>query len=404
MGIIVGLGDSHFWEGSPRFAECLRIHRWIAEWIAEHKPDLVVHGGDIYERNSDPDARNSGNDWAISVADEAPLLIVRGNHDAPRDLLGYEKLRAKHRIRVVESAGVKHLRTDSGTAIAIAAMAWPRREYVAALCGLSGKETVEQTAQALLRQALTGLGSELREHWSGVPKLFVGHVMVRGSQTSVGSELVGTDMELGLDDLGLVGADAYHLSHVHMHQAFSVGGAPALYPGAPFRSTFGEIEPKGFVVYHHDGKRITGWEFIETPATPQVLVYAEWSDVTVGTGGEPEPAGFGWQDLQHETPGEWARGAEVRFRYAVEYDQRAAAKNAERSYVAQLREAGAVSIKVEDRVVQRTRARAPEIGHARTLVEKLEAHWRSSGFDPGDRRESLLRKLGQLEEEDRNAA
>lgn len=401
MGTIVGLGDSHFWEGSPRFEECLRIHDWIAEWVRENRPDMVVHGGDIYERRSLPGERNRAAEWVLDIAATCPMLIVGGNHDAPRDLTIFEHLRGKHPIRVVDTAGVEEC---FGTGIAIAAMAWPRKEQALARLGAAGKEESEQTAQALLRNLLLGLGTDLREHYHDRPQLFVGHAMVRGSKTSVGSELVGTDFELGLEDLGLVGADAYHLSHIHMHQHWEVAGAPVIYPGSAYRTSFGETEPKGFVVYRHDGQRITDWEFVETPATPMILVEAEWVLEHVGLPGDViVPTGFGWMDTSQMDPGAWAQGAEIRFRYHVYADQRESARLAAREYSDRLRDAGAVSIKVEEQVHQETRARAPEIGQAKTLREKLEAQWKSRDFDPGDRRESLLSKLDELEEAHRAA-
>jgi hypothetical protein len=63
-----------------------------------------------------------------------------------------------------------------------------------------------------------------------------------------------------------------------------------------------------------------------------------------------------------------------------------------------MRDGGAVSVQVEEVVTPTTRARAPEIAAATTLREKVETLWTVQGFDPGVRRQSLLAKLGQIEE------
>ena len=50
------LADSHFDEHS-RFAECVRVHDWIADDIAARDVDLVLHAGDLYYRKSSPPER-----------------------------------------------------------------------------------------------------------------------------------------------------------------------------------------------------------------------------------------------------------------------------------------------------------------------------------------------------------
>lgn len=60
---------------------------------------------------------------------------------------------------------------------------------------------------------------------------------------------------------------------------------------------------------------------------------------------------------------------------------------------------GAVSVVLEPEVIveQRARAFAQEVARAPTLEDKVEALWRSKGFDPGDRREPLMAKLSLLQ-------
>ena len=54
------VADSHFDEGS-RFAECIRLHEEIEDWVRHERPDLVCHAGDIFEGTSTPRSR-----WAMA--------------------------------------------------------------------------------------------------------------------------------------------------------------------------------------------------------------------------------------------------------------------------------------------------------------------------------------------------
>ena len=80
-----------------------------------------------------------------------------------------------------------------------------------------------------------------------------------------------------MEDLALVGADAYVLGHIHKSQAWDIGGAPVIYPGSPRRTDFGELEPKGYVIVDvTDSGGVVSWEFVEAPATPMLHFEVFW--------------------------------------------------------------------------------------------------------------------------------
>jgi len=218
------------------------------------------------------------------------------------------------------------------------------------------------------------------------PKLFLGHVMMRGSKTSTGQELVGCDLELGLDDLALVGADFYGLGHIHMHQRWATPDAPVFYPGSPRRCNFGEAEPKGFIVADLVDDEVQ-WSFVETPARRMVTLDYSFD-------GELHPVGSTVLEvLSHVSD------TEFRLRYRVPADQRDAAKTAVEKERQLLLENGAHSVKVEPQIIATTRARAPEVATAQTLTEKLEALWAARNDVPEpERGERLLGKARTLEE------
>lgn len=375
------IADSHYDE-SKRFAECVRVHDWIAEDIRQRGVDLAVHTGDVFERKSTPTERTAAASWAQRIADVCPFVIVRGNHDYDGDLEILGRLERRFPIVVVESASC-----GVYGGVAVAGVAWPRKAQLLARLGSASQQEGEGAAQQALRNVLLGLGEELAAHPG--PKLLAMHAMVRGSVTSTGQPLVGCDMELGLEDLALAGADFYALGHIHKSQTWEVGGAPVVYPGSPRRTAFGEYERKGYVIvnFPEDGGNIT-WEFIETPCTRMEHHEATFANGTFDV----------W------FPGSVV-GAEVRFRYHVQADEREAAKAQVAAFRERLLAGGAVSVQVEEIVKAKTRARAPELAAAKTLEEKLAALWAARGEElDEERRARLFAKLAVLEEEMRRAA
>lgn len=376
------IADSHFDEGS-RFDECVRIHDWIAEDAASRGCTSWLHAGDIYERKSTPKERASAADWVQRMADfVGPGVIVRGNHDAVGDLPLLGRLDTHGcGVSVVEDARVVRL-----GGVSVACLAWPRRGNLHSLLGAVDRDTVEAAAGDALRSVLRGLGEELAVSRPDDAKILLSHAMVRDSRTSTGQPLVGCDFELGLHDLALAKADFIALGHIHLGQDWDVGGAPAVYPGSPRRTAFGESEAKGYVVVEFDGSRLVGWERVETPATP--MIHLE--------GDHFPDSGLELTGMEH-----WFRsslsGAEVRMRYRVQCDQRDAAKAAAGECRERFLAAGATNVKIEEQLLVEQRARAPEVAAAATLAEKLERFWGSKGFEPGARRDALLGKLGELE-------
>jgi hypothetical protein len=56
-------------------------------------------------------------------------------------------------------------------------------------------------------------------------------------------------------------------------------------------------------------------------------------------------------------------------------------------------------VRIEEQVDSPTRARAPEVGRAATLPDKLAVHWKATDREPTEAtRARLLAKLTELEE------
>jgi len=387
---LLASGDNH-WCKRIRFAECVRVHQWMTGIASELKVDAFLDGGDIYEEESGIEEREAVDEWLLSMADVAPVLIARGNHDRPADLLGHARLRTRHPIIIEERANVHWI----GPA-AVATVAWPDRSEF--LARLASAELADDAVITALRDVLRGLGDVLAAHDG--PRILLGHFMVDGSKTSTGQPLLGQPIRVGLEDLALACAHLGLMSHVHAFQQWDIAGAPHLYIGSPFRTDFGQLEKKYVTFAEFDGARLVHLEQIETPATPMMHLDGNYVARAL--------ASFGEEEVEVDRILLWdrdpqVRGAEVRVRYAVPAHERAAAKQAEEGLRRELSERGASAITIEAEVIAERRARAPEVGRATTLADKVSAHWASIQYDP-ERRDELLRKTAQLEEEVRRAA
>jgi hypothetical protein len=189
------------------------------------------------------------------------------------------------------------------------------------------------------------------------------------------------------------------MGHIHMAQRFELETGPAFYTGSPFRTDFGQLEPKSVLFAEFDGQRLVETREIETPCRGMVHIDASWEDgafYTTAFGGLDPALGH----IAHAI----SRGAEVRFRYAVAAEHRDAARVALPGYEDTIRSLGAFSVKSEEEVVATKRARAPEVARAVSIADKLDAHWASIGYDPTDEhREALHTRAQELEQEAANA-
>lgn len=383
------IGDSHF-DSAPggRFGECVRVHDWIVEDMARRQVDLITHTGDLVDGRPTVEVERAVFAWVTQCAELAPVVIVRGNHDPRGWLTLLTKLRTRHPVIVEEGAGVHVV-----NGIAVACLAWPQKACVAALARQlspgAGKDEVDAVAADAMRVVLQGLADQLAQHDG--PRTFAGHVMARGSRTSLGQPLVGMDaFEIGLEDLALIPADFFGMGHIHLPQEWAIDSRHAAFTGSPYRTTYGELEEKGYIVAEWTDSTFEGWQRIPTPCTPMVLIEA----VYVG----------GVDEFHIADPQDVPAGAEVRFRYTYPADRVEEAKRAADGVKAQLLTSGAVDVKLDPQAEAVSRARAPEIATATTLADKLKLFWYARGIDlDEDRRAQLVTLAESLQQEARDA-
>jgi len=361
------------------------MHDLIAEHVERSKPDLVVHSGELYDRPSTPREREAVAEWVQRIATVCPIAIVRGNpvHEAAQETEHLRRLSSTHRILAVETPMMMTL-----GGVELCMFPAPTKSGVLTAIGQIGIEQVNQVTSEAMQSLLRWMGDKATS--IGLPRMFVGHMMVRGSRTSHGQELIGADLELGLEDLELANCDAYALGHIHLHQTFEAFGKPIVaYSGSPYRTSWGETEDKGFIDWMFketlDGWRAE-WKFIKLPATRMLLIEPEWS-------GDDWAPGPGCPTLMDPV-----EGSEVRLRYRCESSQRTQAAAGAAKLRDELLSRGAVLVKLEPIIEVHNAARAPEIALARGMAEKLPAFWAARGTTPEEpRRSRLIELAGQIE-------
>lgn len=366
---IAHISDQHF-NKSSRWEETLRVYRWIAEDIRSRGADVITLGGDLFDSKPDPEEWRAAAEWLLSLADIAPVVGVYGNHDAGSSLAVYPFMSARHPIAIYDTACVHRIREA-----AIACMPWPRKSTLLAALGRPvSHEEAGQVAVEALRAILAGFDQEMGE---AADRVFLGHCMVRGSVLHTGQPVApGSDFEIGTEDLSLARAHVYLLGHIHAPNTYSIGGTTGIMPGAPRHTSYGEPGATHYVMVTVDGGQ-SEVEWIETPATPMVLIDAAFTD------------SLAWAEQD-------VTGAEVRLRVSTAADAREAARHAANELREELLRRGAVMVKVEEQIDASVRARAPEVATATTLEDKLRAYWKAKGIDLGDREPRVLGRLGEV--------
>lgn len=247
---------------TPRVKRRRRGYDFLANYAAALEPalkgdvDLVVHGGDVFDRSRVvPSLAYQAFEPLRRVADKGvPVFVVPGNHE--RSTLPQLRFASHPGIHVFERPRT-FVAQVRGTAVALA--------------GFPFERDVRSRFAGILRQ--TG--------WEQPPadvRLLCIHQCVEGA--SVGpvdfTFTTGADVVRHTD---VPPAFAAVLSgHIHRHQVLTTDLArrplrtPVLYPGSIERTAFAEMgEPKGFMIVHVGGSSVdTRWEFRELPARPMI--------------------------------------------------------------------------------------------------------------------------------------
>ncbi len=225
----------------------------IGEMLAyarEHKPDLVVHTGDLFDvvRPAYPDmarAVNALQDLAVV----SPVVVLCGNHDSPAlfdlfdQLIGDDSpVRFVSRARPPDQGGILMFPTQGGEVIRLAPLPFVHANRM--LDGFEEPGTwsaiyadrIHLVEQALTHGLLDGFDNR------GDIAIFAAHLYVGGAVRS-GSERkiqVGDSYATRLEHLPAVTYAAF--GHIHKPQDLPGSMVTGCYAGSPIQLDFGELD------------------------------------------------------------------------------------------------------------------------------------------------------------------
>ena len=267
---ILFLADSHLGLDLPLRPRVRRRRRgddFLANYAAALEPalrgevDLVVHGGDVFDRPVVPPslAYQALEPLRRVAAAGLPVFVVPGNHERAR--LPHARFAAHPGVHVFDRPRTFVVEVR-GVTVALAGFPYERR-----------------AVRALFPELLERTG--WREVGADVAVLCI-HQCVEGATVGPVDFTFrnGDDVVRGRDiPPGLVAALS---GHIHRHQVLTADlagrplAAPVLYPGSIERTALAEMgEPKGFLVLRAPtagdaGARIA-WDFRPLPARPMIV-------------------------------------------------------------------------------------------------------------------------------------
>lgn len=382
---ILHTSDLHIAE-RLRLDDTRRMLDAIVGVMAERGVGLLIVAGDHFDRKSTPAERMVLADFFRAACELAPVVSVRGNHDAPGDLDIFRRLQTNFPLVISDRPETVHCGQ-----VVVQTLPWVEKVHLAAAVDVTENASA-MTVEALRALLATFRAEALRVREAGKTPVLATHVMIGGSVVSSGQCLIGCPIELSPADLGDLGFEYVAAGHVHRHQQF-YGGRVA-YSGSPIRCDFSEVEPKGacLVTFDDDGAFLSN-EFVELPARRMIRIEGRIDGpVDANTFGLSAHGDLSREDLN---------GALVRLRYHVSAENLHLV-DAEALKAALLAD-GAAEVQLEAVVVSETRARAPEIATARSTWEKVVTWLDSKGLLHGTAltaaggADRLKAKLAELE-------
>lgn len=391
---IAHLSDIHYCD--PYLKEVDRCAGFALDQVAfrskGERVDLIVLSGDLFDRRLEQNspAMLAALKWVAQLADVAPVLILQGtfSHDAPRSLDVFRYVDGEFPIYVADrieqvvyhggtmtftpSEDWRFEKIDAGAMVLFSCLPSVNKAAVAAAVGA---EKAAESVGDYVAEVLKGwapIHEQARAF--GIPTVVVSHGTVNGCITEHGVPMAGLDHEYTTGSLFAAKADVVMLGHIHKHQAWGNDTQLIAYPGSLARLHFGEVDPKGFILWEVRPGEIGKFDLVETPA--KRLIEIDYP-------GSPD-----MEDLAAKAAGaEWAH---VRIRYAIDEEHR---HSVDKEAIAAMF-AAAEEVKIEARINPVQRQRSAGIVQAVSTGERLQKWCEYTESEAGP----LLKRLGDLED------
>ncbi|HUV08432.1 MAG TPA: metallophosphoesterase [Spirochaetia bacterium] len=311
---ILHLADIHF--APDKKAEALASLETAYETGKRENVDLWAIAGDLFER-AIYNTENSGlpelQRMLQRMMDLAPIVAVRGTktHDADGCYEVLQETSAKHRFTLLDpryayflidgklSCHNPTVALPEDADLLILGCPEPSKEWFMAEKRMGGEEASEAIKDGM-RDMLLGFAA-IRKQYPQIPSLFIGHLTIAGANLANDQILPGGGIQIGRDDLALVGADYYALGHIHLAQ--QIGDLPAYYAGSAYPVDWGETDQKRFNLIRFDEYTEVGFPPViephDFPHPPRKKIKAPYTNESTALYGSEDCIGFQvWLQIQ----------------------------------------------------------------------------------------------------------
>ncbi|MFV0257845.1 MAG: exonuclease SbcCD subunit D [Acidimicrobiales bacterium] len=234
--------------GRSRAGEHQAVLAEMAGIAADEQVDLVVVAGDLFDTAA-PTAESERITYRglLDLAEVAPVVVIAGNHDAPRRLEAVTPLLALGRVSVVASprapgdGGVIVHTTEDGTPVRVACLPFVSQRAIVRSDALMDNPAYRnaQTYADRLAVVIEALTAGFDDQAVNV---IAAHLFVTGAAAGGGERPAHLVEEYGVSAVDFPYTASYvALGHLHRPQA--VPGPTAIhYPGSPLALDFGEVD------------------------------------------------------------------------------------------------------------------------------------------------------------------
>ena len=226
---------------------------------AEEKVDLFSIAGDLFDRAVNNTA-NSGfpqlENYIRCIMDIAPVVVVEGTitHDIKGCYDVFRDLKANHNFIILQP-GKPYFFDTFNACVHGDYIKDQSRLLILGLPELSkehflkdkqmGKIESDEAIKAGMQKLLLGMAAT-RKQYPDIPCLLVCHGAIAGAKISQHQVLPPGGIQIGRDDLAMVGADYISLGHYRLTQ--QIGDLPAYYEGSAFPIDRDESDQKAFSI------------------------------------------------------------------------------------------------------------------------------------------------------------
>ena len=225
--------------GEPLDADHDAILAQVEAAIAEHRPDVLIVAGDIFDRPTPPQAalRRVG-DFVrrVGAMGETAIVLIAGNHDSAAQIGMMGVLADGQRSLVrgpLDPEERPLLLSDEHGPVAISALPI---SYEFAARASYGNDDISCPAEVLAEQ----IASARRNVPKGARWIVVAHAFVEGASTSEGERPL-TRAVGGIETVpSSVFDGAHYVALGHLHRPQAVGARHVRYSGAPLAFGFDE--------------------------------------------------------------------------------------------------------------------------------------------------------------------